>query len=207
MVSCINSADFYAHQDIRDYLEEMYVLAPRLIRESQSHWLNLLMNVTFLSCFCRGLELKQQEMLTLTLLSRVHGSGDKELDYLLDAYEKALTYLGVESTRLPSKEQGCRYLQIKGPRLHTLLQSEEGIHLFHPPNENALPIQVSLTPLNTATTPTLSIIRSYALPTPEDKVGVLTDLRTGMLNRSGLKPYEWALFWYAQLPKEERLFQ
>jgi ATP-dependent Clp protease ATP-binding subunit ClpC len=203
----INSADFYAHQDIRDYLEEMYVLAPRLIRESQSHWLNLLMNVTFLSCFCRGLELKQQEVLTLTLLSRVHGSGDKELDYLLDAYEKTLAYLGVETTRLPPPNRGCRYLQIKGPRLHTLLQSEEGIHLFHPPHENALPIQVSLTPLNTATAQTLSIIRSYALPTQEDKVGVLTDLRTGMLNRSGLKPYEWALFWYAQLPKEERLFQ
>lgn len=204
---CINSADFYAHQDIRDYLEEMYVLAPRLIRESQSHWLNLLMNVTFLSCFCRGLELKEQEVLTLTLLSRVHGSGDKELDYLLDAYEKTLAYIGVESTRLPSKERGCRYLQIKGPRLHALLQSEEGIHLFHPPSENALPIQVSLTPLNTATAQTLSIIRSYALSTQEEKAGVLTDLRTGMLNRSGLKPYEWALFWYAQLPKEERLFQ
>jgi len=50
---------------------------------------------------------------------------------------------------------------VKGPRLQTLLGFEAGIHLFHPPNENALPIQVSLNPVETET---LNIIRSYALP-------------------------------------------
>ncbi len=205
---CINSADFYAHQDIRDYLEEMYVVAPKLIRESQGNWLNLLMNVTFLGFFCQGIELNQLEVLTLTLHSRVHGSGKKELDYLLTAYEKTLAYLGLETTRLPPSP-GNRYLQIKGPRLHTLLQGEEGIHLFHPPNENALPLQVSLTPLNTDIVnacKTLQMIRSYALPVEGEKAGVLTDLSTGMLNRSDLEGYDWALLWYAQLPERVNIF-
>ena len=198
----INSADFYAHQDIRDYLEEMYVLAPKLILDSQSNWLNLLMNATFLGFFGRGIELNQQGPVELTLHSRVHGCGAKELDYLLAAYEKALVYLGIETTRKPSKEPGFRYLKINGPRLQTLLRGEEGIHLFHPPGENALPIQVSLDPLNAealTNTQALPIIRSYALPTDDGKAGVLTDLRTGMLNRSMLGANEWALLWYAQI--------
>jgi len=204
---CINSADFYAHQDIRDYLEEMYILAPKLILESQANWLNLLMNSTFLGFFYQGLELNQQEVLTLTLLSRVHGSGDQELDYLLTAYEKALAYIGVETTRLSPSLSSSRELQIKGPRLQTLLSGESGIHLFHPSNENALPIQVSLVPIDTlATISTLQIIRSYALPAKGDNSNVVTDLRTGMLNRSQLKPYEWALLWFTQLPEEDRLF-
>jgi len=203
----LNSADFYAHQDIRDYLEEMYVVAPKLIRESNSHWLNLLMNVTLLGFFERGLELNQQEELKLTLHSRVHGSGEKELDYLLAAYHKALAHVGAEATHLSTTEPGFRYLQIKGPRLKILLRSEEGIHLFHPPNENALPIQVSLNPCNEPHTysETLKIIRSYALPAENSrKAGVLTDLRTGMLNRTTIAPHEWALLWYANLPAEER---
>jgi ATP-dependent Clp protease ATP-binding subunit ClpC len=203
----INSADFYAHQDIRDYLEEMYVLAPRLIREYDSKWLNLLMNVTFLSFFCRGLELNQHEVLKLTLHSRVHGSGENELDYLLQAYEAALNYLGIETTRLPATAQNFRYLQIRGARLQTLLRGEEGIHLFHPKGGNALPVQVSLNSLSTdtiAASKTLRIIRSYALPTEDGKGGgVLTDLRTGMLNRSTIAAHEWALLWYAHLPAED----
>ncbi len=197
----INSADFYAYQDIRDYLEEMYVLAPNLIQESQSNWLNVLMNVTFLNFFCQGLELNQYDDLKLTLHSRVHGSGDKELDYLLDAYEKALAYLGIETSH--TTQQGFRHLQIKGPRLQMLLHSEEGIHLFHPPNENALPIQVSLNA--PAANQTLHIIRNYALPVEDGKkAGVLSDLRTGILNRSVLGSHEWALLWYAHLPEDER---
>ncbi len=205
----LNSADFYAHQDIRDFLEEMYVVAPRLIRDSNSKWLNLLMNATLLGFFCRGTELNQQEDLKLILHSRVHGSGETELDYLVTAYEKALALIGIETTRLSLTTPGFRHLQIKGPRLQTLLRGEEGIHLFHLPNENALPIQVSLNPLNTepiATSKTLHIIRSYALPAPDSgKAGVLTDLRTGMLNRSTIAPHEWALLWYANLPAEERV--
>lgn len=205
----VSNTEFYAHQDIRDYLEEMYVLAPKLIREYNSNWLNLLMKITFLGFFGRGLELNQHEELKLTLHSRVHGSGEKELNYLLQAYEVALTHLGIESTRLPSTEQGYRHLQIKGPRLQTLLRGEPGIHLFHLKGGNALPIQVSLNPLSAeaiAASKALHIIRSYVLPEDEDgKGGVLTDLRTGMLNRSAIAPHEWALLWYAHLPAEDRL--
>jgi ATP-dependent Clp protease ATP-binding subunit ClpC len=205
----ICAADFYAHQEIRDYLEEMYVQAPKLIRESSSQWLKLLMNVTLLGFFGRGLELNQQQELKLTLQSRVHGSGEKELDYLLAAYQKALAHIGVDVTPQPTTEPGYRTLKIKGHRLTTLLRSEEGIHLFHPPNENALPIQVSLKPLHAETHTyheTLQIIRSYALSAEDShKAGVLTDLRTGMLNRTTLAPHEWALLWYANLPAEERI--
>ncbi len=198
----VNSGDFYALQDIRDYLEEMYVQAPKLIKEHQTNWFNLLMSSSFLGFFCRGLELNQQDNLKLTLHSRVHGCGEKELDYLLDCYEKTLIYLGIETKRLAPTGQDFRHLQVKGPRLQTLLSGEEGIHLFHPPNENALPIQVSLNPVETAT---LNIIRSYALPADDGKGGVLTDLRSGMLNRSGIQAHEWALLWYANLPEDERL--
>lgn len=204
----INSADFHAHQDIRDYLEEMYVHAPRLIRQYNSNWMNLLINATILGFFLRGLELNQEEDFKLTLHSRVHGCGDKELDYLLAAYENTLTYLGIEVTRLPLTKQGFRYLQIKGPRLQTLLGGEEGIHLFYPPNENAVPIQVSLNPLDVETiaaSKTLQIIRNYTLPDDDGKGGVVSDLRTGILNRSGFKAYEWALLWYVHLPVEDRI--
>jgi len=180
----------------------MYVQAPKLIKEHQSNWLNLLMSSSFLGFFCRGLELNQQDNLKLTLHSRVHGCGEKELDYLLDCYEKTLIYLGIETRRLAPTGQDFRHLQVKGPRLQTLLGFEEGIHLFHPPNENALPIQVSL---NQVETETLNIIRSYALPADDGKGGVLTDLRSGMLNRSGIQAHEWALLWYANLPEDERL--
>ncbi len=198
----IGGSDLYPHQDIRDYLEEMYVLAPRLIKHSQSKYLNLFINAKFLGFFCRGLEMKQQEKLQLTLHSRVQGSGDKELNYLLLAYEKALSYLGIEATRITPTTPGFRYLHIKGPCLHTLLSGEEGIHLFHPPNENALPIQVSLN--ISITKPILNIIRDYVLPEENShKSGVLSDLRTSLLNSSILGAHEWALLWYANLPVEE----
>jgi ATP-dependent Clp protease ATP-binding subunit ClpC len=209
----INSADLYAHQDIRDYLEEMYIIAPKLIQESNSHWLNLLMKVNFLDFFCRGLEQKQQEELKLTLQSRVRGLGKQELDYLQLHYEKALAHLGMETARLCAQDTqpDCRTLQVKGPRLHTLLSGEEGIHLFHPPNENALPIQVSIEPpenqnssINTVARK-LPIVRSYVLPAKAGKGGVITDLRTGLLNRSGLQAHEWVLLWYANLQQEERI--
>ncbi|MDM8561145.1 AAA family ATPase [Candidatus Parabeggiatoa sp. HSG14] len=202
----INSADFYAHQEIRDYLEEMYVLAPKLIRESSSYWLNLLMNATFLNFFCQGLELNQYEMLTLTLQSRVRGSGQEELNYLSNGYEKGLAYMGIEVTRYPVDDSNKCHLKLKGPCLQTLLAGEKGIHLFHPPNENAIPIQVSFDLLNEEVqVPKLQIIRSYALPADDGKAGVLTDLRTGMMNRTELKVHEWALLWYAQLSEEKRL--
>jgi ATP-dependent Clp protease ATP-binding subunit ClpC len=204
----INSADFYARQDICDYLEEMYVVAPKLIRDSNSKFLNLLVNSTFVAFFCRGLELKQQDEFKLTLHSRVYSNGEPELDYLQGIYEKVLAYLGIETTTLP-KQEGFRYLQVKGPRLKTLLCHEEGIHLFHPIDGNALPIQVSLSVLNVdmlTTDKTLPIIRSYTLPTKDEKKGVFTDLQTGMMNRSTIASYEWALLWYAYLSEEVQLF-
>ncbi|MEK8018190.1 MAG: hypothetical protein VSS75_015050 [Candidatus Parabeggiatoa sp.] len=33
-----------------------------------------------------------------------------------------------------------------------------------------------------------------------EKGGVMSDLRTGMLNRTAIGPHEWALLWYANLP-------
>jgi ATP-dependent Clp protease ATP-binding subunit ClpC len=193
----IKNADFYAYQDIRDYLEEIYVLAPKLIQESQNHWLSLLMKTRFISYFSLGLEQNMLDKVKLKLHSRVHGSGDKALDYLLNSYEKTLAYLGIETTRQLGREFRC--LEMKGPRLHRLLSLEEGIHLFHPPNENALPIQVSLSDLNN--NQHLQIIRHYAL---DEKAGVLSDLRTGLLNRTMLAANEWALLWYLQLPVEEK---
>jgi len=50
------------------------------------------------------------------------------------------------------------------------------------------------------------MIRSYALPVEGEKAGVLTDLSTGMLNRSDLEGYDWALLWYAQLPERVNIF-
>ncbi len=191
----IKNADFYAYQDIRDYLEEIYILAPKLIKESESHWLSLLMKARFISFFGLGLEQNMLDKVSLTLHSRVHGSGDKALDYLLNSYEKALAYLGIETTRKLDTGREFRCLEMKGPRLRTLLSLEEGIHLFHPQNENVLPIQVSLSDLNNSQQ--LQIIRHYAL---DEKAGVLNDLRTGLLNRTSLEANEWALFWYASLP-------
>ncbi len=205
----IKNADFYAYQDIRDYLEEIYVLAPKLIKESQSHWLSLLMKARFISFFGLGLEQNMLDKVSLRLHSRVHGGGDKALDYLLNSYEKALAYLGIETTRQLETEQGFRCLEMKGPRLRTLLSLEEGIHLFHPPNENALPIQVSLIPPPSplpaggglrGRAQQLQIIRHYAL---DEKAGVLSDLRTGLLNRTVLEANEWALLWYVQLPVDK----
>jgi ATP-dependent Clp protease ATP-binding subunit ClpC len=195
----IKNADFYAYQDIRDYLEEIYVLAPKLIQESQSHWLSLLMKARFISFFSLGLEQNMLDKVSLRLHSRVHGGGDKALDYLLNCYEKALAYLGIETTRQLKTGQGFRCLEMNGPRLRTLLSLEEGIHLFHPPNENALPIQVSLSDLNNSQH--LQIIRHYA---PDEKAGVLSDLRTGLLNRTRLDANEWALLWYVQLPMVDK---
>jgi len=193
----LKNADFYAYQDIRDYLKEIYVLAPKLIQESQSHWLNLLMKAHFINFFGLGLEQNLLDKVSLRLHSRVHGGGDKALDYLLNSYEKVLAYLGIETTRKLDVGREFRCLEMKGPRLRTLLSLEEGIHLFHPPNENALPIQVSLSDLNNSQY--LQIIRHYAL---DEKAGVLNDLRTGLLNRTMLEANEWALLWYVQLPKE-----
>ena len=194
----IKNADFYAYQDIRDYLEEIYILAPKLIKESESHWLSLLMKARFISFFGLGLEQNMLDKVSLTLHSRVHGGGDKALDYLLNSYEKALAYLGIETTRKLDIGREFRCLEMKGPRLRTLLSLEEGIHLFHPPNENVLPIEVSLGNLNNSQH--LQIIRHYALDEKE-KAGVLNDLRTGLLNRTALDANEWALFWYASLGK------
>lgn len=189
--------DHYPHQEIRDYLEELYILTPKLIRDAQSQWVYLIIKTAFLEFFCEGFELKQQKQCTLILTSRIQGSGDTELEYLLSAYEKTLAYIGLYTTH-KTPAPGIRHLYIKGPRIHTLLKTEEGLHLFHPSNENVIPIQVSLTQPTVQNT--LNIIRHYALPTEHGrKTGVIKDLRTGMLNRSGLKAYEWAMLWYANI--------
>jgi ATP-dependent Clp protease ATP-binding subunit ClpC len=82
----INAADLYAHQDIFDYLEEIYVIAPKLIQELNSNWVNLLMKIKFAEFFCQ--ELNNQQKIILVLQSRVYGSGDKELNYLLMLMKK-----------------------------------------------------------------------------------------------------------------------
>ncbi|RKZ64149.1 MAG: hypothetical protein DRQ99_15895 [Candidatus Parabeggiatoa sp. nov. 3] len=211
----LDVAEMYAHQEIRDYLEEMYVIAPKLIREANSNWINVLMKTTFLSFFCEGVEQNEYEALQLTLQSRVHLCGEEELNYLQKAYHSGLDALGLESKCLPEPPQkGFRHLHIQGPRLQRLLEREVGIHLFHPANANALPIQVSLSAIKDdpvkpeenqsvndakaeATGQTLPIIRNYVL---SEKGGVMSDLRTGMLNRTAIGPHEWALLWYANLP-------
>ncbi|MEK8015367.1 MAG: AAA family ATPase [Candidatus Parabeggiatoa sp.] len=210
----LNVAEMYAHQDIRDYLEEMYVIAPKLIRDANSNWINVLMKTTFLSFFSQGIEQNQYEALQMTLQSRVHLCGEEELSYLQKAYHSGLDALGLESKCLPETQKSCRHLHIQGPRLHRLLEREVGIHLFHPANANALPIQVSLEAIKgdqtkqeenqfvnhaepQASRKTLPIIRNYVL---SEKGGVMSDLRTGMLNRTAIGPHEWALLWYANLP-------
>jgi len=181
----INAADLYAHQDIHDYLEEIYVIAPKLIQELNSNWVNLIMKLNFSEYFCQ--QINNQQQLTLVLQSRIYGSGEPELNYLLNAYEKTLIYLGIESTRIDTQ------LHIKGAGLENLLANEIGIHLFHLSNKNAIPIQVSFT--NTNDQEQLPIIRSYALA-DDKKTGVLTDFKTGMLNSTLLDAHEWALLWY-----------
>ena len=181
----INAADLYAHQDIHDYLEEIYVIAPKLIQELNSNWVNLIMKLNFSEYFCQ--QINNQQQLILHLQSRIYGSGEKELNYLLNAYEKTLMYLGIESTRIDTQ------LHIKGAGLESLLANEIGIHLFHLSNKNAIPIEVSFS--NTNDQEQLPIIRSYALA-DDKKTGVLTDFKTGMLNSTLLDAHEWALLWY-----------
>jgi hypothetical protein len=96
-------------------------------------------------------------------------------------------YLGIETTRID------RQLHIKGPGLERLLANEIGIHLFHLPNQNAIPIEVSF--IKNHKDDQLPIIRSYALA-DDKKTGVLTDFKTGMLNSTLLDAHEWALLWY-----------
>jgi ATP-dependent Clp protease ATP-binding subunit ClpC len=204
----INIAQMYAHQDIGDYLEEMYVIAPKLIREANNNWINLLMKITFLGLFCEEIEKEQYDSLYLTLRSRVHLCGKTELNYLQQAYHSAIEALGLESKCLPETKPSYRQLHIQGPGLHKLLMRERGIHLFHPANANAVPIQVTVCPAyhkleenqlfndNNEGGQTLPIIRNYVL---SEKGGVMSDLRTGMLNRTMIGPHEWALLWYANL--------
>ncbi len=181
----LNAADLYAHQDIFDYLEEIYVIAPKLIQELNSNWVSLIMKLKFSEFFYQ--QINNQQQLTLVLESRIYGSGDQELNYLLNAYEKTLTYLGIESTRIDTQ------LHIKGAGLESLLANEIGIHLFHLSNKNAIPIEVSFIKNNQDDQ--LPIIRSYALA-DDKKTGVLTDFKTGMLNSTLLDAHEWALLWY-----------
>jgi ATP-dependent Clp protease ATP-binding subunit ClpC len=186
--SQMNAADLYAHQDILDYLEEIYVIAPKLIQELNSNWVSLIMKIKFSEFFCQ--QLNNQQQIILNLQSRVYASGDKELNYLLNAYEETLIYLGIETTRIDNQ------LHIKGPGIESLLANEIGIHLFHLANQNAIPIQVSFMKNDDIDDQEeLPIIRSYALG-DDKKTGVLTDFKTGMLNKTSLNAHEWALIWY-----------
>lgn len=185
-----NFKDYFFQQEGLAEISEIYHRAKIQYNSIETEFLNSFLMVSFLKLFSKDFLKGPLQKATLRFESCVNNTGQIQIEYLFELYCKLLDYLDIEKEVDTEKQ----YIHIKGYSLAQLFEGEEGIHLFHIPYKNPIPIKVILETENKVKIQSLNqVIRVY------DHPNTLTDFRTNFTNASNITVEEFSLLVYAGL--------
>ncbi len=143
--------------------------------------INYQVDIELLEFRCRNYLQDKTDQIRVEIRSLMDGFGDKEVDFLLEKYERLLKALEASSVSVQKNEQT---LFAEGQGLYQLMQIEAGIHFMYYTYQTHIPIQLSVSLLEESSTLRSTVIRLY------DNMETVTDLRSGYIVSTRLNLYE-----------------
>ena len=177
--------DFFSRHDLREYLQDLYLISPAVVKESQSQYFRYFIAVAYLYFFHRGLCRQQIDHVAIHIYSRIENAGAMEVKYLTSNYARLLDHFYGDGLDYPTWDQlnsdDCHpddkhrsgaweivntqdsevQIMASGLRLYDLLAGESGIHLFEAPYQPPIPISVKIIRLP-ASLPTEQVVADLA---------------------------------------------
>jgi ATP-dependent Clp protease ATP-binding subunit ClpC len=190
-----NYKDLFFQQEGLAEISEVYNRTNIQYNTIQSEFLNSFLEVSFLKLFSKDFIKNQIQKVTIQFESAIHNSGQEQIEYLFKLYDHLFDYLRLEK----ESDEENHLIHLEGYSLFSFLKGEEGIHLFHMPYENPIPIRVILDfgkPKNK--TVHNQVIRGY------DSQNALTDFRTNFINAVNITNEEFSLLVYAGMSPSVR---
>ena len=161
----------------------------------QTEFLNSFLEVAMLKLFSKNFIKNQLQKVTIRFESAIHNSGQEQIEYLFNLYNNLFDYLHLEK----EVDEEKQFIHLEGYSLFNFLKGEEGIHLFHMPYENPIPVRVILDfgkPKGKAVHNL--VVRGY------DSQNALTDFRTNFINAVNITNEEFLLLVYAGMSPSVR---
>jgi ATP-dependent Clp protease ATP-binding subunit ClpC len=190
-----NLRDRLFQREALQELREEHRHASLLFDSFQTDFLDSFLEIAFLRLFLKGFLIEQTDRVTLRFESIVTHSGNDEINWLMQLYERFFKKMDIQHEIFPDRQT----IEAEGHSLFEILKGEEGIHLFYLANRVALPIRIKVScegkvPIST----THQVIRVYDGET-------VTDLRTGYSSDANLTPSEFKLLLYGGLESADRI--
>lgn len=183
--------DQFFQKDAIEQLRDSFYYGEAHFDRMQTRYLNDLIAVEMLELAADGFMDNRSDHIEITVQSAVASVGDAEVKFLLDLYARVFGALDIKY----QYNKGSQQITAEGYGLYRLFEHEAGIHLFHRPHSNPLPVQLMLRHQNSQQikpSPPL-VIRIY------DQLKLITDIRTGFSNSTDISVWEFRLFLYGGL--------
>ena len=191
-----NKMDELFQQEAMNELKENYRFNASEFDRISSQFLDNLLDVGLFKLYAEGVLSNQVDELSIDFHSYIEGLGKTQIDFLVKMYQKMLKGLDI-----PFKlDEKTNTFSLEGYNIYELLKGESGIHLFHIPHQNPLPIRVNISKTGKKITKekTLSVIRLY------NGTSTITDIRTNFTNEGDISTNEFKLFLYGSFDEVRR---
>jgi ATP-dependent Clp protease ATP-binding subunit ClpC len=191
-----NKMDELFQQEAMNELKENYRFNASEFDKISSQFLDNLLDVGLFKLYAEGVFNDKIDELSIDFHSYIEGLGKVQIKFLVEMYQKMLK--GLDITFKLDKETNV--FTLEGYNIYELLKGESGIHLFHIPHQNPLPIRVNILKIGKAITKnnTLKVIRLY------NGISTITDLRTNFTNEGDISTNEFKLFLYGSFDEVRR---
>ena len=178
-------------QEGLEEIRDMYQYGQAQFDKMQTQYLTDILDFNFLNLFSNGFLKSKSQRIEIHFESCITNLGEKQIQFMMDLYESILSNLEIQHTK-HSRQQ---MISGEGHSLFDFLCAEEGIHLFHLPHQNPLPIKVKILPVGRKENrkEILKVIRVY------DGDSTLTDIRTGFTNAVNITANEFKLLLFGGL--------
>lgn len=183
-----HALDFFFQKDAFQELKNQHAFNNFFVEENQSPWITLDIQVRLLHHFTHSLLQKGPGRVRIEIKSAIQGKGEAEITFQSRIYQRLLEHLGFAVRQL----EGPELLEAEGLGLETLLQGEQGLHLYLQYQENPLPLWVRILEGQAESQADQAlVIRLYNMQHST------TDLRTGLITDASLSPSEFLLLLFA----------
>lgn len=190
-----NYKDLFFQQEGLAEISEIYNRTNIQYNTIETEFLNNFLEVAILKLFSKDFIKNKLQKVTLRFESAIHNSGQEQIEYLFKLYNNLFDYLNMEK----QVDEEKQFIHLEGYALFSFLKGEEGIHLFHVPHENPIPIRVILDFGKTKIKPVHNlVVRGY------DSQNALTDFRTNFINAVNITNEEFLLLVYAGMTPSVR---
>jgi ATP-dependent Clp protease ATP-binding subunit ClpC len=190
-----NYKDLFFQQEGLAEISEVYNRTNIQYNTIQTEFLNSFLEVAMLKLFSKNFIKNQLQKVTIRFESAIHNSGQEQIEYLFKLYNNLFDYLHLEK----EVDEEKQFIHLEGYSLFSFLKGEEGVHLFHMPHENPIPVRVILDfGKPKAKAIHNLVVRGY------DSQNALTDFRTNFINAVNITNEEFLLLVYAGMSPSVR---